>query len=197
MIVAGFHCRYSMIVRASVIGAALLILSLYAPSARAQHSAAAERQVSVFFSPFSDLARIDGEVMSQARRSIDVASDVMPAPTVLQAMAGAAVRNVRIRIYLPEPALTNARLAPEHPLIRLSAMSNVEIRLKPATGPDLHWRATIIDSRLVRIGGASLGDAKQTDADLLLLTVPDIVRAYEAAFTVLWDRGTNRPFTGR
>jgi hypothetical protein len=197
MSVASTHCRYGVIVGASAIGATLLILSLYAMPVGAQQSATSERQVSVFFSPFSDLARIDVEVMSQARRSIDLASEHMPAPAVLQSMLSAAARSVRIRIYLPGSLLENEPLAPEHPLMRLRAMPGVEVRLKHTVDQDSTLRAAIIDSRLVRSGGASLGAAKQADGDLLLLTTTDIVRAYEGAFAVMWDRETNRPFNGR
>jgi phosphatidylserine/phosphatidylglycerophosphate/cardiolipin synthase-like enzyme len=153
----------------------------------------------VFFGPFHDLAQIDVEVMSQARRSIDLAAGRLPSEPVLQALLAAAQRSVRLRLYLTEADLRERSLPPEHPLVRLSVLPQVEIRLSTADAGALHWRAVIIDGRLVRSGGADLAhlSSKRADGELLLITTPDIVRAYEGAFAVIWERGVNRPFKVR
>lgn len=155
-----------------------------------------DRQITVFFAPFSNLERIDVEVMSQARRSIDIAAYVLSDHAALQALLDAARRSVRVRLYLFEPELRKLPLAPEHPLARLSAMPGVEIKLKPDGEDLMHWKAYIVDGRLVRTGSAnfSASGLKRQDNDLLLITAPDIVRAYEGTFTVMWDRASNTRF---
>jgi phosphatidylserine/phosphatidylglycerophosphate/cardiolipin synthase-like enzyme len=198
MMTACRHSRYGVSARASGVGVGLLILSSYA-WAQTVSSPSPERQVSVFFAPFHDLARIDVEVMSQARRSIDLAAGRLPSEQVLRALLAAARRSVRIRLYLAEADLRERSLPPEHPLVRLSALAQVEIRLSTADAGALHWRAVIIDGRLVRSGGPDFAytGSKRADGDLLLITTPDIVRAYEGAFAVMWERGVNRPYKVR
>lgn len=151
--------------------------------------------MTAFFAPFSNLDRIDVDVMSQARRSIDMAADELPNEAILNALGEAARRSVRIRLYLSETELRRLTLSPEHPLVRLATTSQAEIRAKPDAGDPMRWRAYIVDSRLVRTGSASLSRSglNRQDADLVLITAPDVVRAYEGAFAILWDRGVNRP----
>ena len=149
------HCRYGVIDFTSRIGLALLILWSNVTLAQAPAPHPTDRQVTVFFAPFSNLERIDVEVMSQARRSIDIAAYVLSDHAVMQVLIDAAKRSVRIRIYLFEPELRRLPWAPEHPLARLAAMPGVEIRLKPEGEGLMHWKAAIIDGRLIRTGSAN------------------------------------------
>jgi phosphatidylserine/phosphatidylglycerophosphate/cardiolipin synthase-like enzyme len=198
MLTAWRHSRYGVSACASGVGVGLLILSSYA-WAQSVPPMSPERQVSVFFAPFHDLARMDVEVMSQARRSIDLAAGRLPSEAVLQALLAAAQRSVRLRLYLAEADLRENSLPPKHPLARLSVLPQVEIRLSPAHAGALHWRAFILDGRLVRSGGADFAHLsfKRADGDLLLITSPDIIRAYEGTFAIMWERGANRPFKVR
>jgi phosphatidylserine/phosphatidylglycerophosphate/cardiolipin synthase-like enzyme len=157
------------------------------------------REITAFFAPFTNLERIDVEVMSQARRSIDMAAYALTDHAILNALVDAARRSVPVRLYLDEGELRKLSLSPEHPLVRLAAMPNVAIRLKPEGEDLMYLKAYVVDSRVARTGAAnfSTSNLKRQDNDLVLITAPDVVRAYEGVFAILWDRGTNKPFTGR
>lgn len=157
------------------------------------------REITAFFAPFTNLERIDVDMMSQARRSIDMAAYVLSDQGILSALLDASRRSVRIRLYLDEGELRKLTLSPEHPLVRLAAMPNVAIKVKPEGEGLMHLKAYVVDSRVVRTGSANFSGSglKRQENDLVLITAPDIVRAYEGAFAILWDRGTNKPFTGR
>ncbi len=121
-----------------------------------------------------------------------MAAYVLSDPQIIEALTDAAERNVVIRLYLDKSQFA------EHGPIRgglveaLLAHPNVVARVK-GEGVLMHLKAYAVDGELLRTGSGNFsrsGLASQ-DNDLIFITNPAVVDAFEANFERIWARAQN------
>lgn len=149
------------------------------------------RQEAILFhyAPEQNLEKIDVGLIDKAERSIDAAFYVLTDVPVIEALAGAAARGVKVRIYRQPPdkefggAVANA-------LAELTAMPNIEIRFKSADGPLMHLKTYCVDGETLRAGAANVSASglKRQDNDLIIIKGPSACAAFEAHFERMWAR---------
>ena len=96
----------------------------------------------VHFSPEEDLARIDADLMAQAKTSIDFASYALTDRVIVHALGDADHRSVAIRIVLDPRE--------RHDFVALGDLAD-DVRIKRG-GPYMHLKAYSIDGQVLRTG---------------------------------------------
>ena len=151
--------------------------------------------VRVYYGPGVDFGGIDGKLISQARSSIDMAAYVLTDRALIGALGQAAMRGVRVRIYLDgeEAARSNAVVAD------IAATPNVELRRKGRSRDLMHLKSYQVDGRLLRTGSANFSVSGETyqDNDLLVIESPEAVQSFEKAFERMWARADNQRIGSR
>lgn len=142
--------------------------------------------VETHYAPAENLEAIDVRLIGAARRTIDMAAYVLTDIPVIDALAEAGRRGVRVRLYRDggERQATGAVAAA---LDRLAAEPGVEIRFK---GADvyMHLKSYCVDGRTLRAGAAnfSASGLKRQENDLLILEGPTACARFAAAFATMW-----------
>jgi phosphatidylserine/phosphatidylglycerophosphate/cardiolipin synthase-like enzyme len=148
--------------------------------------------VEIHYAPRENLETVDVREISRAELSIDMAAYVLSDPQIIEALTDAAERDVVIRLYLDKSQFA------EHGPIRgglveaLLAHPNVVARVK-GEGVLMHLKAYAIDGEVLRTGSGnfSLSGLESQDNDLILITDPAVVDAFEVNFDSIWARGQN------
>lgn len=104
-----------------------------------------------------------------------------------RALADAAARGVKVRIYLDA-----GQLAHDH-LDRLLAMANIAVKVKESRVL-MHLKAYDVDGEVLRTGAGNLSRSGLTeqDNDLIILFDNDEIAAFEKDFERMWERPSNR-----
>jgi phosphatidylserine/phosphatidylglycerophosphate/cardiolipin synthase-like enzyme len=163
-----------------VAGAVLFALALVAPAPASRQTPA------IHYAPAENLEQIDVALIDQAQISLDMAAYVLTNWPVMQALARAAARGVKVRLYLDNGQI--GQRAPTAPFSALIDNPAIEIGLKRAGAPLMHLKAYQIDGRLLRTGAAnfSASGLKRQDNDLIIIENPaaaaDFRRHFEALF---------------
>jgi phosphatidylserine/phosphatidylglycerophosphate/cardiolipin synthase-like enzyme len=149
--------------------AAVLVASSFPSSA--------QQAVQTFYSPESNLERIDVDIIGRARSSIDVAAYVLSDWSVVDALNVAAGRGVRVRVVL-DPTQ-------KHALDRFSAALDVRVA-RP--GPYMHLKSYAVDGVLLRTGSANLSASglKQQDNDLVVADDRAAASRFESKFASIY-----------
>ncbi len=170
-----------------------LIVFLVTPGPQAAGLLAPEPIVAgvrLFYGPGEGFGAIDARLIGGARRSIDLAGFVLTDRGVINALARAAARGVKVRVYLDgeESARSGEALA------SLANTQNVEVRRKAATRDYMHLKSFQIDERLVRTGSAnfSFSAGSYQDNDLIVLESPQAAGRFLDVFEHLWARPDNQ-----
>ena len=152
----------------------------------------AASSVEIHYAPHEDLERIDVEVIDNAERSIDMAAYVLSDPFVIEALADAADRGVRIRIYLDKSQYSQHGPRNGGPIGELLAFPNVFARVK-GRGVLMHLKAYAVDGERLRTGSGNFSHSglEFQDNDLILVDDPPTIAKFEANFDAIWSRGTN------
>jgi phosphatidylserine/phosphatidylglycerophosphate/cardiolipin synthase-like enzyme len=149
-------------------------------------------KVEIHYAPRENLEAVDVQEIARAELSIDMAAYVLTDPQIIEALTDAAERDVVIRLYLDKSQFA------EHGPIRggvveaLLAHPNVLARVK-GEGVLMHLKAYAVDGEVLRTGSGNFsrsGLAAQ-DNDLILITDPAVVDAFEANFDRIWARAQN------
>jgi len=143
----------------------------------------------IHYSPVENLEAIDVGLISQARSTIDIAAYVLTDVPVIEALLAASERGVAVRLYLDgsgRPA--GGRV--EEAVSALFSAENVAVRVKPPQSAIMHLKGYVVDGKLLRTGSAnfSASGLKHQDNDLIALTDPHFVRAFEDKFEAMWER---------
>ena len=152
--------------------------------------------VAVHFSPEEDLEAVDvGLIRSAAAgEAIDVALYVATDFRVVGALADAAGRGCRVRLYLDaeQAAKANWRSNLGHPMHHLLARGG-EVRLKAAGTPLMHLKGYTVGATLLRTGSAnaSFDGLKNQDNDVVVIREAVAISAYQRKFEALWTRPDN------
>jgi phosphatidylserine/phosphatidylglycerophosphate/cardiolipin synthase-like enzyme len=152
--------------------------------------------VAVHFAPEEDLEAVDvGLIRSAAAgETIDAAWYVATDFRVVGALADAAARGVRVRLYLDaeQAAKVNWRANGDHPMHRLLARGG-EVRLKAVGAPLMHLKGYAVGTRLLRTGSANVSwdGLKRQDNDVVVIRDAQAINAFGRKFEVIWSRSDN------
>lgn len=134
----------------------------------------------VHYSPVENLERIDLELINSAEVSIDIAAFVITDWAVIDAIEGAAVRGVAIRILLdPTQRTAYDRLVDLKDIVRVK-------RSKPI----MHLKSYAIDGKVLRTGSANFSPSglKQQDNDLIVIRDEKAAANFKARFDAVYAK---------
>jgi phosphatidylserine/phosphatidylglycerophosphate/cardiolipin synthase-like enzyme len=157
--------------------------------------------VEVHFAPEEDLSAVDvGLIKSAANgEAIDAALYVATECKVMGALADAAARGCRVRVYLDaeQAAKANWRTNLDHPMHRLIADGG-EVRMKATGAPLMHLKGYTIGGRLLRTGSANVSydGLNRQDNHVLVIRDAAAVAAFQRKFEAVWPRPDNVGITG-
>jgi phosphatidylserine/phosphatidylglycerophosphate/cardiolipin synthase-like enzyme len=152
--------------------------------------------VEVHFAPEEDLSAVDvGLIKSAASgEAIDAALYVATEFKVMGALADAAARGCRVRVYLDaeQAAKASWRTNLDHPMHRLIAAGG-EVRMKGAGAPPMHLKGYTIGNRLLRTGSANISHdgLKRQDNDVVVIRDVAAVAGFQRKFDGVWSRPDN------
>ncbi|MBY6243968.1 phospholipase D-like domain-containing protein [Methylosinus sp. Sm6] len=151
--------------------------------------------VRVFYGPSQGFDTIDDRLIAGAKTSIDMAAYVLTDRALVAALGRAAMRGVRLRVYIDGEESGRARSAVD----AIAATPNVEIRRKGRSRDLMHLKSYSVDGRVLRSGSAnfSVSGAEFQDNDLILIESRAAVAQFEAAFARLWARADNQKIGSR
>ena len=123
------------------------------------HFARAEKNsvVQVYTAPEMNLEEIDRSILDQLGQGarVNFADQPINDRIIIESLTNAANRGAHIRIYLDPREVERMSLDIEHPLVKLSRMRNVEIKLKaPSEGP-MRLKAYSVNGSLLRMGSTA------------------------------------------
>jgi len=153
----------------------------------------AEQAPAIHYAPTENLERIDVALIDQAHNRIDFAAYVLTDWPVMEALARAADRGVRVRIYMDSGRLGERNPTP--PFVDLVADPGVEIRFKRPGAPLMHLKSYQVDGRLVRTGAAnfSASGLKRQDNDLIIIESPAAAAAFARHFEAIFAQSDSLP----
>jgi len=179
-------CLLATPAAAAEIDFALLEPAPLAPAAF--ETLAPARAIEVHFAPAEDLERIDVALLGAARETIDIAVYAFTSTPVINALAEAGARGVKVRIYRdrtqPHPVGMIAKA-----LETLTATPNIEVRVKQH-GAIMHLKAYAVDGKVYRSGSANFTHSGliRQDNELTIDRDPEAVAAFERDFEMMWGR---------
>ena len=149
------------------------------------------------FSPGENLEDEDIKVLASAQSTIDVAMYSFTDPKIEEALADAARRGVKVRIYrdglqFADEEARSARRGEKSVIDKLRSVSGVEIKIK-SHSLSMHLKTYSIDGRVLRTGSANWsfqGETEQ-DNDFYLVRDPETIKKFEQEFAELWNRPDN------
>ncbi|MHB8543497.1 MAG: phospholipase D-like domain-containing protein [Leptospirales bacterium] len=158
------------------------------------------------YSPRENLEAIDIEVLSRARKRIDIAMYAFTDRNLARTLVDLAARGVKIRIYRDRIQVRD-RNDRSRELLR---SPNIRIAIKRNSSRNImHLKAYLVDGKILRTGSANWSppgegayrcrkgsDACQTgrfqqDNNLFLTDNPGLARSFERTFDRLWSRPNN------
>jgi len=145
--------------------------------------------VRVYYGPGDDFESVDARLIGRARKTIDMAAYVLTDRAVAEALGRAAMRGVRVRIYVDGEEMGRSRA-----LEALADAPNLEIRRKAPSRDLMHLKSYQVDGRVLRSGSAnfSVSGAEYQDNDLIVIESPAAADKFEDVFERLWARSDNR-----
>jgi phosphatidylserine/phosphatidylglycerophosphate/cardiolipin synthase-like enzyme len=150
--------------------------------------------VDIRYAPAGDLERIDLSLLRSATRSIDLAAYLLTDTPLIEALADAASRGARVRVYLDgEQESSGPGFAGRARGLR--GAQRIEVRVKPPGTDIMHLKSYVVDGRLLRTGSANFtfSGLKREDDDLVVIRDHAAVAAFEEAFEAMWKRAGNVP----
>ncbi len=170
-----------------LLAAAVLAFAL-PTSAGEQKRAPAE----IHYAPEENLELVDARVIGRAELSIDMAAYVLSDRRVIEALTDAAERDVAVRLYFDKSQFSQHGLRVDAPIEALLAHPNVAARVK-GEGVLMHLKAYAVDGKVLRTGSGnfSLPGLSEQDNDLVLISDPATVNAFERTFEDIWSRARN------
>lgn len=151
--------------------------------------------VRVFYGPHGGFETVDARLVGSARKSIDMAAYVLTDRALISALGAAAMRGVRVRIYIDGQEGGRAGSAVE----AIASTPNVELRRKGRSRDLMHLKSYQVDGRVLRSGSAnfSVSGEEYQDNDLIVIDSLAAVESFEEAFERLWLRSDNQRIGAR
>jgi phosphatidylserine/phosphatidylglycerophosphate/cardiolipin synthase-like enzyme len=149
-------------------------------------------QIEIHYAPQENLETVDVQEIGRAELSIDMTAYVLSDKEIIEALTGAAERDVVIRIYLDKSQFAEHGPVRDGAVESLLAHPNVLARVKGA-GVLMHLKAYAVDGRLLRTGSGNFSHSglADQDNDLILITNQAVVDAFEDNFERIWARAQN------
>lgn len=165
-----------------------------APGGMSEGGPLAQGRYAIFYSPGVDLEKKDVAMIGSARVSIDAALYSATDYAVCDALAAAATRGVKVRVYRDreqyeqEMSLARGRETCSTELSEAGALVKVK-----GSRELMHLKAYVVDGSLLRTGSAnlSLSGEKRQDNDAVFISVGAAVKHFESNFEDLWNRDDN------
>jgi phosphatidylserine/phosphatidylglycerophosphate/cardiolipin synthase-like enzyme len=158
-------------------------------------AAAQELRVSTYYAPTTDLERIELSVLNRVApgSTVNFAGFVLSDFKVIAALGRIGAAGGRVRVYLDPRELKRSQPGPNHPLTRLAATPNVEVRVKASAASLMHLKGYTIDGLMLRTGSAnaSRDGLRAQDNDLVLIHSREAAGRFDAVFDQMWDRPDN------
>ncbi|MGA2495281.1 MAG: phospholipase D-like domain-containing protein [Roseiarcus sp.] len=153
------------------------LVGLRAPAAAAK----------IHYAPAENLERLDVELIDSAGETIDMTAYVLTDWAVIDALADAAARGVKVRIWRES---TTAGYGDAAEIAKLTA-AGAELRVKPP-GDLMHLKSYCVDGLTLRTGAAnfSASGEKRQDNDLVVIRSAAACAGFEANFAKLWGATT-------
>lgn len=171
----------------------------------------------VHYSPAENLEALDSAMLRNAHSSIDLCAYSLTDRSLTEAIASAAARGVRVRIYLDriqtlgelahsersrgprdsfDPEQEPLSPADTDVLRRLAANPNVTIRVKHSRTL-MHLKSYLVDATTLRSGSANFSPTgeKRQDNDLTFTHDRDSIQHFAVNFDRIWDRNDNDPLS--
>jgi phosphatidylserine/phosphatidylglycerophosphate/cardiolipin synthase-like enzyme len=148
--------------------------------------------IEIRYSPTTDLERLDLVLLRSATRSIDIAAYLVTDAAIIEALASAAERGVRVRLYLDgEQEALGRGFAGRAQDLR--GASRIEVRLKPPRTEIMHLKSYCVDGKVLRTGSANftVWGLKREDDDLIVIRDSAAIAGFESNFEAIWRRGGN------
>ncbi|TLG71598.1 phospholipase D-like domain-containing protein [Methylocystis sp. B8] len=147
--------------------------------------------VRVLYGPGEDFGSVDARLIGEARHSIDMAAYVLTDRSLMSALGRAAMRGVKVRIYLDGEDRGRGASAIEE----IADAPNVEVRRKGRSRDLMHLKSYQVDGRVLRSGSAnfSISGEVYQDNDLIVIESPHAAARFRDAFERLWSRPDNQP----
>jgi phosphatidylserine/phosphatidylglycerophosphate/cardiolipin synthase-like enzyme len=146
----------------------------------------------IHYAPRENLESLDAREIGRAQLSVDMAAYVLSDFEVIEALISAAERGVVIRLYLDRSQFSEHGPTRGGLIEALLAHPNVAARVK-GEGVLMHSKAYAVDGEVLRTGSGNFsrsGLASQ-DNDLIFITDPATVDAFETNFDRIWARAQN------
>ncbi|MFO1125676.1 MAG: phospholipase D-like domain-containing protein [Methylocystis sp.] len=146
--------------------------------------------VRVLYGPGEGFGSVDARLIGEARRAIDMAAYVLTDRSLTTALGRAAVRGVKVRIYLDGDDMGRGASAIE----AIADAPNIEIRRKGRSRDLMHLKSYQVDGRVLRSGSAnfSISGEIYQDNDLIVIESPQAAARFREAFERLWARADNQ-----
>ncbi len=150
----------------------------------------------VFHGPGTGFETVDEDLIGRATRRIDMTAYVLSDRRVIEALAAAARRGVKVRIYLDPEQNSGREARSDGKLGSLLRAPGVEARVKSAAGDLMHLKSYAVDGRYLRSGSAnfSFSGEQRQDNDIIIIESADAASAYVARFEEIWARRDNSRF---
>ena len=144
--------------------------------------------VRIYYAPRTDLRQIDLALLGSARETIDIAAFILSDRAIMEALASAGRRGVKVRLYLDpdQPALKGG--AGRAALVDLLRAPGVQAKVK--TGEYLmHLKAYHADRRVLRTGSSnfSVSGGSRQNNDVILIESQDAIAGFVREFDYLWS----------
>jgi len=165
------------------------------------HLARAEKNsvAQIYTAPEMNLEEIDRSILDQLGQGahVNFADQALSERIVIESLSNAAERGAHIRIYLDSREVERLALDSEHPLVKLSRMRNVEIKVKAPADGSMRLKGYSVNGSLLRIGSVneSHSGLERQDNDLVVITEKDAVTAFDHKFEAMWARPNNKKFS--
>ncbi|WP_442753589.1 phospholipase D-like domain-containing protein [Methylocystis sp. JAN1] len=143
----------------------------------------------IFYGPSDGFQTVDARLIDGARRSIDMAAYVLTDRALVAALGRAAMRGVRVRVYLD-----GEEMGRNAPILGVAGAPNIDVRLKARNRDLMHLKSYQVDGRTLRTGSANFsvsGEAYQ-DNDLIVIESAQAAARFRETFERLWARPDNQ-----
>lgn len=176
---------YGSLVACSVAGVAAVYQSerlITLPAPAIPFAAIGAAAPEAHYSPDENLEAIDVGMIDEAAETIDMAAYVLTDAPIAEALADAAARGVRIRLFrFPSDRPDGESVA------ALGRLAGAEVRFKKGTEL-MHLKSYCIDGRLLRAGAAnfSVSGLRRQDNDLWIFRGRGVCDRFERAFAAMW-----------
>ncbi len=146
--------------------------------------------VRVLYGPGEGFGSVDARLIGEARHSIDMAAYVLTDRSLTTALGRAAMRGVKVRVYLDGEDMGRGA----SPIEEIAGAPNLEVRRKGRSRDLMHLKSYQVDGRVLRSGSANFsvsGEVYQ-DNDLIVIDSPQAAARFRETFERLWARPDNQ-----